>query len=799
MAGSYLNYLAMIRNYILITLRSLRKNKVYAAINIAGLSIGLTSTMLILLWVFDETSYDRFHPKADRIYQVMANVNYDGTLHTWGAAPAAAYEGIKASDPRVANTALADWGSDHLLSVGEKSIRKQGRHVTPEFLKMFEFSLLKGNRDKVLLDEGSLVISEAVAKALFGDADPINQLVLVDNKYQQKVTGVMRDVPVNSSLQFDCLLPWRLYENNSPDRKNARSNWGNYSYPVYVELRDPESRADVEHVIGDLGDRNLKSDVKHTFFLFPLLEWRLYDHFENGKTEGGRIAYVQMFSLIAVFILVIACINFMNLATARSERRAREVGIRKSVGSRRHDLVFQFLAESFAIAAIAFVISVLLAELLLPAYNGLVQKELSIAYDQAPFWIFAGTIIFFTGIVAGSYPAFYLSSFQPAMVLKGKAQVGKSSGTPRKVLVTLQFGFSILLILGTLVVYRQIQHVKGRDIGYDRQSLITLQVNADLGKSYQPFKQSLLQSGVVTSVTRSNFPITSPNSWSFLGWPGQSADQKLIFCDLATEYDFSKTMGIKVLMGRDFSEDFPSDTASIMINRAALDAMGLKDPIGQELDLGQRRKRKLIGVIENTVMGSAYETVGPMFVEFIPTWFNVITVRLDKTKDLEASLKSVETVFKNYSPAYPFEFKFVDAEFQKKFTDITLTGKLANLFALLAVIVTGLGLFGLASFIAEQRTKEIGIRKVLGASVSSIVALLSKDFSKLVLLAFVLSCPLAWWMLSEFLQRYSYRIAIPIWIFPLTGAVALLFALIIVGTQALFSAQANPAKTLNEN
>ncbi|HEY5748562.1 MAG TPA: ABC transporter permease [Chryseolinea sp.] len=789
----------MIRNYILVTLRSLRKNKVYAAINIAGLSIGLTSTILILLWVFDETSYDRFHPKADRIYQVMANVNYDGTIHTWGAAPAAAYEGIKASDPRVANTALADWGSDHLLSVGEKSIRKRGRHVTPEYLKMFEFPLLKGNRDKVLLDEGSLVISETVATALFGDADPINQLVLVDNKYQQKVTGVLKNIPVNSSIQLDCLLPWRLYENSSPDRNNVRSNWGNYSFPIYVELRDPESRAGVEQVIGDLGDRNLKSDVKHTFFLYPMLEWRLYDRFENGKTAGGRMEYVQMFSLIAIFILLIACINFMNLATARSERRAREVGIRKSVGSRRQDLVFQFLAESFAISLIAFVISVLLAELLLPAYNGLVQKDLSIAYDQAPFWIFAGTIIFFTGIVAGSYPAFYLSSFQPAMVLKGKAQVGKSSGTPRKVLVTLQFGFSILLILGTLVVYRQIQHVKGRDIGYDRESLITIEANADLRKSFQPFKQSLLQSGVVAGVTRSNFAITDPNSWSFLGWPGQAADQKLIFTDLATEYDFSKTMGIKVLMGRDFSEDFPGDTASIVINQAALEMMGLKDPIGQELDLGNNRKRKLIGVVENTVTGSAYEGVGPMFVEFQPNWFNVITVRLDKTKDLEASLKGVEAVFKNYSPAYPFEFKFVDAEFQKKFTDITLTGKLANLFALLALAVTGLGLFGLASFIAEQRTKEIGIRKVLGASVSSIVALLSKDFSKLVVLAFALSCPLAWWMLNEFLQRYSYRIDIPIWIFPLTGTAALLFALAIVGTQALFSAQANPAKTLNEN
>jgi ABC-type antimicrobial peptide transport system permease subunit len=529
------------------------------------------------------------------------------------------------------------------------------------------------------------------------------------------------------------------------------------------------------------------------------LKWRLNSNFENGKEAGGRIDFVKMFGVIAVFILVIACINFMNLSTARSERRAREVGIRKSVGSKRIELIFQFIGESLFISTVAFVIAVLLAQLLMPYYNNLVDKKLFIDYQSSEFWLFAFGLILLTGVVSGSYPAFYLSSFQPAKVLKGKIQTGKSGSTPRKILVTLQFGFSILLIIGTIVIYQQIQHSKGRALGYDQENLITVAYTTEVGKNYRAIKLELLQTGAVNSVTKSNSPITDIWSNNFLGWPGKPESQKVIFSTIATEYDYVKTMGIKLLDGRDFSEDFKSDSMAIIVNKAAMDLMQLKNPMGERLDLWGK-KRELIGIVDNVLMGSPFQPVKPMFIVLDPNWISSVTIRLEKTKDLAASLKKVEAVFKKYSPAYPFEYDFADVEFAKKFNDINMTSRLASLFALLAIIITGLGLFGLAAFAAEQRTKEIGIRKVMGASVSSLVGLMSKDFSRLVIIAFVVSSPIAWWLLNHFiLDKYKDRIDIAWWVFPITGLIALTFALAIVSTQALRAAHANPAVSLRND
>jgi ABC-type antimicrobial peptide transport system permease subunit len=527
-----------------------------------------------------------------------------------------------------------------------------------------------------------------------------------------------------------------------------------------------------------------------------MLRWRLYSTFENGVETGGMNEYVQLFTIIAVFIIVIACINFMNLATARSERRAREVGIRKSVGSRRIELIFQFVGESTFIALIAFVIAILAAQLLLPYYNQLVEKQLVINYTSKEFWIFSLSLIFITGIVSGSYPAFYLSSFQPVKVLKGKVSVGKGASTPRKVLVTAQFGFSILLVIGTIVIYQQIQLVKDRALGYDQENLITVGYNNEVSKNYKPIKLELLETGVVEAVTKSNSAITDINSNNFLGWPGKPDELRVIFTTIATEYDYAKTMGIKILEGREFSEDFKSDTAAILVNKAGIDLMNLKEPIiGTELDLWGG-KRKLIGILDNVLMGDVFEPIKPMFAILDPEWIDVVSVRLKKTNDLQGSLDKVKSVFEKHAPAYPFEYKFSDVEFQKKFTTINLTSSLASLFASLAIIITGLGLFGLASFTAEQRTKEIGIRKVLGATVSSLVGLMSKDFSRLVLLAFVVSAPLAWWLLTWYLERYEIRTQIGWWVFLVTGLVALAFALAIVSTQALRAAHANPANSL---
>jgi ABC-type antimicrobial peptide transport system permease subunit len=784
----------MLKNYILVTLRGLLKNKTYSVINIAGLSIGIMCSLLILLWVFDELSYDRFHPKSDRLYQVWIKAAFDGKINSWTSVPLPTSEALKTESSYIANSVATDWGGEHLLTIGETRINKKAYYAGEEFLTMFEFPLIKGDARQVLKEPYSIVITESTAKALFGSEEPINQVIRLDNLDELKVTGVLRDIPKNSSFQFDFLLPWKLYETREWVKGN-KDNWGDYSYQTFVELTDAAYEGDVESKIKDLLTRHGETDFPKDFFLHPLLRWRLHSNFENGEEAGGMIDYVQMFVVIAIFILVIACINFMNLSTARSERRAREVGIRKSVGSQRREIILQFIGESFFMALLAFTIAVLMAQLALPLYNQLVDKKLVIGYSSAQFWIFASGLVLFTGFIAGSYPAFYLSSFQPVQVLKGKVQVGKGGSTPRKVLVTLQFIFSIFLIIGTIVIYQQIQLVKNRDLGYKQENLISVDYTREMEKNYKVIKEELLQSGVVSAVTRSNSRITQINSNNFLGWPGKPEDQRVIFATIATDYDYSKTMGIKVLMGRDFSEDFKSDTSAILINKAGLDLMGLKDPIGTKLDLWGG-KRTLVGVLDNALMGSPYTPVGPMFAILNPEWINVVSIRLEKTTDLPASLKKVEEIFKRHNPAYPFEYAFADVEFGRKFETIDMVSSLASLFATLAIIITGLGLFGLAAFTAEQRTKEIGIRKVMGASVTGLVALMSKDFSKLVIIAFFLCAPLSWWLLDIYLQRYTYRIDVPWWVFPLTGLASLLFALIIVATQAWRAAQANPVKSL---
>ena len=785
----------MFRNYFIITIRNLFKNGFYSFINIAGLSIGITCSILILLWVHDEISYDKFIPKVDRVYQVWAKAFFDGKVSNWTSVPLPTYEAMKTRDSNIKRAVVTDWGGSHLLTVGETRLTKKGYFASEEFLEVFEFPLKTGDATQVMDDPRSIIITEATAKAMFGDEDPINKVIRIDNENDLKVTGVLYNLPSNSSFQFDFLMTWKFREQISDWVRRNTTNWGNYSFQVFVELNDAKNEAAVNKSIKMMLQEHDQKDTKPEFYIYPMLRWRLYSSFENGVETGGMNEYVQLFTIIAVFIIVIACINFMNLATARSERRAREVGIRKSVGSRRFELILQFVGESTFISLVAFVIAVLAAQLLLPYYNQLVEKQLVIDYTSKEFWIFSLSLIFITGIVSGSYPAFYLSSFQPVKVLKGKVSVGKGASTPRKVLVTAQFGFSILLIIGTIVIYQQIELVKSRALGYDQENLITVGYNNEVSKNYKPIKLELLETGVVEAVTKSNSAITDINSNNFLGWPGKPEELRVIFTTIATEYDYAKTMGIKILEGREFSEDFKSDTAAILVNKAGIELMNLKDPIGTELDLWGG-KRKLIGILDNVLMGDPFEPIKPLFAVLDPEWIDVVSVRFKKTNDLQGSLDKVKAVFEKHAPAYPFEYKFSDVEFQKKFTTINLTSSLASLFSSLAIIITGLGLFGLASYTAEQRTKEIGIRKVLGATVSSLVGLMSRDFSRLVLLAFVLSAPLAWWLLSWYLERYTIRTSIGWWVFPVTGLIALLFAIAIVSTQALRAAHANPASSL---
>ncbi len=785
----------MFRNYFLVMVRNLFKNGFYSFINITGLALGITCSILILLWVADETSFDKFVPKVDRLYQVWVRAQFDGKISSWTSVPLPTYEAFKTANSNIARMAVTDWGSTHLITVGENRLIKRGYWVSEEFLEMFEFPLVVGTAEQVLDAPPSIVITESTAKSLFGDEDPINKVIRLDNEYDLKVSGILKDIPGNSTFQFDFLMPWKFREQNNEWVRENTTNWGNYSFQVFAELNDAKNQPDVEASVKMMLQEHGETDTKPEYFLYPMERWRLFGNFDNGIETGGMNDYVQMFTVIAIFIIIIACINFMNLATARSERRAREVGVRKSVGSKRYELILQFIGESTFISFLAFAFAILAAQLLLPYYNNLVDKKLVIDYTSSQFWIFTLGIILVTGIISGSYPAFYLSSFQPVKVLKGKPTIGKGASTPRKILVVLQFGFSILLIIGTIVIYQQIQLVKGRELGYQQENLMAVDYTNEVRENYRAIKLELLNTGVVESVTRANSEITDINSNNFLGWPGKPEELRVIFTTVVTEYDYTKTMGIKLLEGRDFSEDFKSDSSAILVNKAGLDVMGLKgDYIGTELDLWGE-KRKLIGVVDDVLMGSPFRPVSPMFM-ILEDWGGSVSIRLKKTDNLQASLNAVKAVFEKYAPAYPFEYRFADQEFQKKFTTINLTSTLASLFATLTIIITGLGLFGLASFTAEQRTKEIGIRKVMGASVPSLVGLMSKDFSVLVIIAFVVSSPLAWWGLTAYLERYTIRTPLAWWIFPLTGVIALLFALLIVSTQALRAAKANPANSL---
>jgi putative ABC transport system permease protein len=784
----------MLSNYLKIAFRNFTKNSVYSFINVTGLSIGLACSILILLWVADEISYNTFLPNKERIHQVYINAHYDGSISSYNSVPLPTYTELKATEARIKNVAVTDWGSGYLLANGETRVRKNGMYVSEEFLQIFQYKMLKGDAAKSLAEASHIVLSESTAKALFGDQEAVGRIVRIDNNTDLTVTGIIQDLPDNTSFEFDFLLPWKL--NQQQDWvKRSENQWDNYSFQVFVELQPTTTEVEVNNAIKDILTTKGQTDIKREFFLHPLEKWHLYSTFENGQANGGMVDYVRGFTFIAILIMIIACINFMNLATARSERRAREVGIRKSVGSRKHELIAQFMGESLLIALISFSLAVVITEVALPFYNDLTGKKLFIEYSSISFWALALAAVVITGVFSGSYPAFYLSSFQPVKVLKGKIQVGKNVTRPRQVLVVLQFVFAVGLIIGTIVISEQLKFAQSRQLGYDQEGLLSIWFNDEITKNYKSLKTELLASGAVKSVTQSNSPVTEVFSNNFVDWPGKPEEEKVLFVTIATEYDYAKTLGAQMLEGRDFSPDFPSDSIAVLVNKAAADQMNLEETVGSEVTMWGS-KRRIVGVLDNVIMSSPYEKPRPMIVAFIPGWASSMTLRLEKTDDLETTMRTVESIFKKLAPTNPFEYKFVDEEFERKFRTIKLIGNITNLFASLAIFITGLGLFGLAAFTAEQRTKEIGIRKVLGASVSGIILLVSKEFAWLVLIAFVVAAPGSWWLLSSFLERYDYRIEFPYWALAVAGITALVFALAIVCTQALRAAVANPSTSL---
>lgn len=787
----------MQRNYLTIALRNLARNKLYSFINIGGMAVGIACSLLISLWVWDEVTYNRFHENADRLGVLVTIDVFSDKITARRRAPLPAYEYLKAYDSRIKNACISHEGGAKLLKVGDKVIFSDGKFVSHEFLSMFQFPLLRGSVKDALIEPRSIVLTETIAKELFGEKDPMGQFIQFDNKFEMKVTGILKDLPKNSSFDFEFLFPWSAIVTGSPDWIKENSNWENEAFQVYIEMQEGADIREINSSFTKLIREKRGNENKSEIAVYPLLDWRLYTNFQNGKLVGGMIDYVKSFSLIGLFILLIACINFMNLATARSERRAREVGIRKTIGSRRIELVRQFLGESVLLTALAFLVALVIVQLALPVFNNLVHKQLFIDYASPIGWAIAIAFILVVGIFSGSYPAFYLSSFNPVKVLKGNIHVGRSNVAPRRVLVSLQFCFSIFLIVGMIIVYRQIQYVKDRDMGYDRENLMMFNANEEMIKNYPEIERQLLASGIANSITVSGSPVTDIHRSSKLDWPGRPAGLDISFSQVMTGHNYARTLGIKVVDGRDFTDEFKSDSSSILLNKAAVEDMGVQNPVGMQVQvIPYKKKWTVVGVIDDVVMTSPFSEVQPGFFMLIPRWIDVITVRLEKSNDLKETISKMESIFKKLNPSYPFEFQFVDDVFAKKFKEINMIGILVSLFAFLAIFITCLGLFGLAAFTAEQRTREIGIRKTMGASTGSIIKLLSKDFTRLVFTGFILAAPVSWWVLDNYLERYAYRIDFSWWIIPAAGMASLVLTLIIVSSLARRVVRGNVVQSL---
>lgn len=783
----------MLRNYFKIAWRNLFRNKGFSATNLLGLTIGITCTILISLWVKDELTYDKFHTNYNSIYKIYANRDFNNQMFTDENMVLPLASTIKNSIPQIKEAVVTTHRQPHILQYGDIKLKKEGYTASDRFFQMFTWDFIAGNPTTALPDAYAIVLTESTAKALFADADPINKLVKVDNEYDAKVTAIVADPPGNSTLQFAFINTFN-YDNEF--LKRAMTNWQNSSWDVFVQVNPGTDMKQLDRAITEIKYKNDADDKRiSTYFTFPMKKWRLQSEFKDGKNVGGMIEYVRLFGIIAVIILLIACVNFMNLSTARSERRAREVGVRKTLGSGKRQLILQFFSESIILAAIAFVLSVIAVYLVLPSFNSLVDKNLTLDITQPLFWGAALVLVLFTGIISGSYPALYLSSFNPVKVLKGTFLAGRKSALPRHILVIGQFAISILLISATIIIYQQIQHIKNRDIGYDPNNLIMIPASQDTQKNFAVIKNELMQTGIISAVNRSFSPITSI-WWKAPApdWDGKPAGAELIVASMATDIDYTKTMGVKVTQGKDFTGT-PADSSNMLINQAAVKAMQLKNPIGTQLRYGSN-KYTVIGVTNDVVMESPFKPVDPMLVYFDPNNANAINIRLKDQVKPQQALKSIEPIFRKYDPAYPFDYKFVDEEFGRKFLTEELISKITNIFAGLAIFICCIGLAGLASFTIEKRVREIGIRKVMGATLQQLLMLISKDFLKLVLIAFVIATPLAWWFMNDWLEKYPYRINISIWLFIAVGLLILLLTLIVVSLNTMKAAISNPVKSL---
>ena len=796
----------MFKNYFKIAIRNLIKNKVYSFINISGLAIGMAATILIGLWIADELNFNNHYENKDSIAQIYQSQTTNGTISTEPSIPRPLEFALRENyNANFKHIVMASWEQSRYLKFGETNIYKSGNAMQEAAPDLLGLDIIAGLKNG-LKEKNSIMLAESAANTLFGNETALGKTIKVNNEDDLMVTAIYKDIPANNSFsEMKYIIPWKQYVTSQEWLKRSKDNWGNNSFQLFVQINENTSMDVVTSKISDIKKDADPELVQYNpqLFLFPMEKWHLRSDFENGVQSGGRIENVWLFGVIGLFILLLACINFVNLSTARSEKRATEVGIRKSIGSQRSQLVLQFLSESFLIVFISFIGALGLVLLFLNEFNHVASKAIVFPWANSQFWLISLLFVIITSILAGSYPALYLSSFNPVEVLKGTFKAGRYSALPRKLLVVTQFTVSVALVIGTLVVMNQIQYSKDRPVGYDKEGLIQIPVMSSefVGKQ-DMLREQFIASGGAEEMAVTSGPMT--NVWSNQSgftWDGKPAGLQEDFAHTRVSYEFTETLGLKVVEGRGFSREFASDSNAVLINETAVKYMGLIDPIGKYIrdsDLkNPNLPLKIVGVVEDMIIQSPYNPVKQaMYVFDKYENVNYYNLRLNPKQSVSESLTAIEKVFKTNFPNTPFDYQFVDEEYGAKFKSEERVASLASVFTALAIFISCLGLFGLASFVAEQRTKEIGVRKVLGASISQLWLLLSKDFITLVVIALLIASPLAYYIMGEWLQKFNYRTPVGWDVFAIACFGALIITLITVSFQAIKAATSNPVESL---
>ncbi len=789
----------MLQNYFKIAWRNLIRNKAFSTINILGLALGMTCSLLIILWVQDERNVDGFHANGKQLYQVYERNFYDGKNEASYPTQGLLAEELKRVIPEIGYASgienASAPGALNNFEANEKILKMNGSFAGADFFEMFSFPLLQGKKADALTKNESIAISRKMATQFFGSPEKaIGKTIRFENKNDLMVTAVFEDIPANSSLQFDFLRSWTAFLQEN----NWTKNWGNTDPSTFVQL---QKNADPKKVEAKIKDFIYRYQAKDKSFITELglqafSEKYLHGNFKNGLPAGGRIEYVHLFTLVAIFILLIACINFMNLATARSAKRAKEVGLRKVIGALRSSLIGQFIGEAMLLTFFSILIAIVATAALLPAFNTLTGKHLSIPVMQPLFWAALAGLFIVTGFVAGSYPALFLSSLQPVKILKGGLKFSRSAVFFREGLVVFQFALSIMLIVGMIVIYKQMNYIQTKNLGYDRENLVYIPIEGELIKNYSLFKEEAGKMPGIGSISKMrNSPTIIEHHTTSISWPGKDPNLTIGFADAVVGYDFVNTMKLQLQDGRDFSAELGTDSLSFIINETAAKRIGYQQPVGQNIIWG-KRTGKIIGVLKDFHFNSMHQSIDPLIVRLDEKWgWGTILIRTRAGQTRQA-IASLEKTCKSINPKIPFTYQFSDQEFERLYKSEAMVSTLSNVFAFLAIFISCLGLFGLATFMAAQRTKEIGVRKVLGASVSNIVALFSGKFLKLVGIAMLFAFPAAWYSMNMWLQNFAYKISIQWWMFGIAAIITIIIALLTVSYQSIKAALGNPVKSL---